>query len=126
MRLLWWLLAAFVLAGGVAPASAQTFVRAPFVRCIETPNADCPTPAANHGWVVLTNPQALADLPPGWHLVVDQTRFSSITVEVATDSQVYRIRRAQSELAGNWTLGDNLRFDIPVAGRDVRAAHPHL
>lgn len=121
MRLMWWLLAILALAGGVAPASAQDFVRAPYIRCAETPNPNCPPAAPNHGWVVLTQPQALADLPSGWHLVVDQTRFAAITVEVTTASKVYRIHRAQSELRGNWTLGDNLRFDIPVAGRDVRA-----
>lgn len=122
MRLIWWLLAIFALAGGVvAPASAQEFVRAPFVRCTETSNPACPAATPNHGWAVLTEPQALAGLPPGWHLTVDQTRFAAITVEVTTDRHVYRIRRTSNELQNNWTLGDNLRFDIPVAGKDVRA-----
>lgn len=121
MRFLRWLLAAFVLAGGVAPAAAQPLIRAPFIRCTETPDPGCPPSSPNHGSVVLTKPQALAILPPGWHLVVDQTRFSAITVEIATNTEVYRVKRSQGKLGNNWTLGGNLRFDIPIAGRDVRA-----
>ncbi len=121
MRLLWWLLAALALAGGVTPAAAQSLIRAPFVRCPENADPRCPAPLPNHGWVVLTKPQELAALKPGWQLLVDQTRFSAITVEVATDTDIYRIKRAQGELGENWSLGGNLRFEIPIAGRDVRA-----
>jgi hypothetical protein len=121
VRWVLWLLAALALAGGMAPAVAEPLVRAPFVRCTQTVHPDCPSPAPNYGWVALTSPTALAPLAPGWQLLVDQTRFTSITVEVATDRGVYRVRHAQDDLESSWTLGGNLRFDIPVAGRDVRA-----
>ncbi|HTI30602.1 MAG TPA: 7TM-DISM domain-containing protein, partial [Sphingomonas sp.] len=118
---MWWLLAALALVGGVAPASADTFVRASYIRCTDTPDPRCPPPSANHGWVVLAEPQVLAALQPGWQLLVDQTRFSAITVEVATATKIYRIKRSQGELGQNWSLGDNLRFAVPVAGSDVRS-----
>ncbi len=121
MHWLKWLLAVLVLAGGHTPVAAQTFVRAPFIRCTDTANPQCPPTSENRAWVVLTAPEQLKALPANWQLLVDQTRFTKITVEVATVDAVYSIERNSDELRSNWSLGNNLRFDIPPPGQDVRA-----
>ncbi|CAM3029478.1 hypothetical protein SPAN111604_00040 [Sphingomonas antarctica] len=121
MRWVWRLLAMLVMACGCAPAAAQPLVRAPFIRCADQPDSRCPVAKGDQAWVVLTAPEQLADLPSGWQLLVDQTRFSRITIEVQTGDAIYRIERGQKDLAANWSLGNNLRFDIPIEGREVRA-----
>ncbi|WP_197041866.1 putative bifunctional diguanylate cyclase/phosphodiesterase [Sandarakinorhabdus oryzae] len=63
----------------------------------------------------------LAGMPASWNLIVDNTRFSAIEIRVVHRDGVSVLRRGQFALQHNWTLGNNLRFVVPVAGRDVTA-----
>lgn len=119
MRWLWLLLALVASAWGGAPALASDFVRAPFMRCAVTAQPGCPATRDDRIWVALRSPAALSDLSPGWQLLVDQTRFANIRVELDTPGGTQRIDRTD-ETVGH-SLGNNLRFDVPVAGRDVQA-----
>ena len=80
-------------------------------------------PASDSGqWTWFSvDPSGLARMPAGWNLVIDNTRFTAIEVRVIHSNGVAVIRRGQFQLSHNWTLGNNLRFIVPVAGRDVAA-----
>jgi hypothetical protein len=86
--------------------------------CAETPCATRPDP----NWVWFSaNPRAAAALGPDWHLVVDNVRFRDIEIRVRHSGGVFVLTRKQFDLGNNWTLGNNLRFTIPVAGKDISA-----
>ena len=65
------------------------------------------------------DPTRLAGMPASWSLIVDNTRFSVIEIRVAHKAGVSVLRRGQFALQHNWTLGNNLRFVVPIAGRDI-------
>ncbi|WP_310476150.1 EAL domain-containing protein [Sandarakinorhabdus sp.] len=71
-------------------------------------------------WFIV-DPARLQRMPVGWNLVIDNVRFTAIEIRVVHDGGVAVIRRGQFELTRNWTMGNNLRFQIPVAGPDVTA-----
>lgn len=109
-----WLLAA-------VPAQA-TQAQLPFqlLDCEASPAA-CPAGDQSDWRWFAVDPAAAEGLPAGWNLLVDNTRFSRITVEVTHSGGVHREQHGQFDLARNWTLGNNLRFIVPVAGADVQA-----
>lgn len=72
-------------------------------------------------WVEIGNPQALAGLPAGFELFVDQTRFGKIRIELAGASAPLVIERRGDDLESQWSLGQNLAFEIPIAGAQVRS-----
>ena len=76
--------------------------------------------AAQWTWFAV-DPARLATMPAGWNLVIDNTRFTAIEVRIIHKGGVAVIRRGQFDLDHNWTLGNNLRFVIPVAGRQIVA-----
>jgi hypothetical protein len=67
------------------------------------------------------DPARLQRMPVGWNLVIDNVRFTAIEIRVVHEGGVAVIRRGQFQLSRNWTMGNNLRFQIPVAGPDVTA-----
>ncbi len=118
-----------VLAVGVllalvaAPARAE-IAQLPFAQDQACHNADCGagvTAAPDNGrWTWFrVDPAGLVRMPADWNLVVDNVRFSAIEVRVTHRDGTSVVRRGQYDLAGNWTLGNNLRFKVPVAGRDI-------
>lgn len=79
----------------------------------------CPgKPQGRWTWVAVDT-GAAADLARDWQLLVDNTRFSRIEVQVAHRGGTLLIGRDQFNLGENWSLGNNLRFAIPVPGRDI-------
>ncbi len=61
----------------------------------------------------------LHHLPPGWHLLIDQTRFDRIAVITGGPHGLTRIERSAHQLAGHAAPGGVLRFTIPPAGADI-------
>ena len=84
--------------------------------------ADAPTRGDPWLWLRL-DPSRLADLPGGWSLLVDQTRFDRIAVLVRTDRGTVRLVRASSELTHHWAPGGLLKFTVPPPGREVRGLY---
>ena len=81
-------------------------------------------PRAGDGWLWLKLDAArLASLPPGWHLLIDQTRFNRIALLVDTDAGLRRTIRSANDLTGHWAPGGVLQFGVPVAGRDIRGLY---
>ena len=79
-----------------------------------------PARAGDWTWFAV-DPSRLAGMPAGWNLVIDNTRFTAIEIRVVHDGGVSILRRGQFALSRNWTLGNNLRFGVSVAGRDITA-----
>ncbi len=77
-------------------------------------------PPDNWTWFAI-DPARLQRMPVDWNLVIDNVRFTAIEIRVVHDGGVAVIHRGQFELGRNWTMGNNLRFQIPVAGPDVAA-----
>ncbi len=72
------------------------------------------------GWLWLRlDASRLGELPAGWHLLIDQTRFDRIAVIVEAGGRRTRITRGAGDLADHWAPGGMLQFDIAPAGRDV-------
>lgn len=104
-----------------APVRAESN-QLPFrlIDCQAAP-AQCPA-QEGRGWTwFAVEPGGLKNLPAGWNLLIDNTRFTAVQVQVAHSGGVYRLQRGQFELADNWSLGNNLRFEVPVPGGDVTA-----
>ena len=74
----------------------------------------------NWSWFAVDTSR-LARMPARWNLVIDNVRFSAIEIRVVHTTGVAVIHRGQFELSRNWTMGNNLRFVIPVAGSDIAA-----
>ena len=79
---------------------------------------DAPTDGQSWLWLKL-DPTQLADLPPGWELRVDQTRFERIAVLVVEPDGSARITRGMGELEAHWAPGGLLAFEIEPAGREI-------
>lgn len=113
---------AFVLFAGIffAGRSDAAARRLDFVvqACPEKPCAASPNP----DWVWFSaNPRVAAALEPNWQLLVDNVRFRDIEVRVRHKGGVFVLKRDQFGLSENWAVGNNLRFTIPVAGKDIAA-----
>jgi diguanylate cyclase (GGDEF)-like protein len=117
-------LLAIGMMAAVAPPARAHLVQLPFRVDPACHNPDCRSPdapPADKGrWTWFhVDPVGIANVPAGWSLVIDNTRFAVIEVRVTHRGGVAVLRRGQFELANNWTLGNNLRFTVPVPGRDV-------
>jgi diguanylate cyclase (GGDEF)-like protein len=81
-------------------------------------------PEAARGWLWLKlDHRRLRSLPPGWRLLVDQTRFARIALIVDTDSGTRRTVLGADDLGDHWAPGGVLQFDVPAPGRDVRGLY---
>ncbi len=103
-----------VLPDGATDAAVE---RAPY-RC----GTDAPSRGEQWLWLRL-DPLGLAELPGGWSLLVDQTRFDRIAVLARTDRGTVRLVRAASELRDHGAPGGLLKFTIPPPGREVRGLY---
>ena len=80
-------------------------------------------------WLFLPSTRSLAELAPGWQLLVAQARFKKIRIEVAHAGGTSVIERRADQLTRNWTLGNYHRFDIAVPGaqiRELRVGFEHI
>lgn len=113
------LLVAMAACAGPARAERQQLAFH-MVDCARAPG-QCPA-RDGVGWTwFAVDVGGLKSLPPQWNLLVDNTRFTAVSVQVVHKGGVYQLQRGQFELTSNWTLGNNLRFQVPVAGADVTA-----
>ncbi len=81
-------------------------------------------PHAGDGWLWLKLDAAkLTLLPPGWRLLVDQTRFARIALLVDTDAGIRRTVLSANDLGDHWAPGGVLQFEVPVAGREIRGLY---
>jgi diguanylate cyclase (GGDEF)-like protein len=111
------ILAAFALLP--SPAAAATH-RLPF-RAMDCQAEACPvSPPGRWTWFAIDVRDA-RDLEPDWQLLVDNTRFSNINVRVQHSGGTLLIQRDQFNLDENWSLGNNLRFAIPLPGKSITA-----
>lgn len=116
-----WLAALFMALALATPVQAEQH-QLPFrlVDCAQEA-ANCPAQDGD-GWTWFSVDAGLVkSLPARWNLLVDNTRFSAMLVQVEHEGGLYQVRRGQVELAQNWSLGNNLRFEVPVPGADVTA-----
>ncbi len=125
------LLALLVCFGGAVPAWAQANQAPPpaaDARLSDSINLPftvmtCQGPGCGPGrapvQLELALPARIAALPSGWNLLVDNTRFHTIIVAVRHHGGTWRERLDAGMLGRNWAFGNNLRFVVPVAGRDV-------
>ncbi|WP_294393712.1 EAL domain-containing protein [uncultured Sphingomonas sp.] len=86
-----------------------------------------PSPAGGRDgwtWLRVDGVSALRALPPGWQLLVDQTRFDRIAIiAVSADGDSQRIVRGAEDLARNWSPGGLLRFTVDAPGADLTALY---
>ncbi|MFS0773707.1 putative bifunctional diguanylate cyclase/phosphodiesterase [Sphingomonas sp. 1P08PE] len=98
-------------------ASNRDIVGAPY-RC----GADAP--ARGDGWLWLRlDADRLGGLPPGWHLLVDQTRFDRIATLVRTAEGSRRTTVAANDLDGRWAPGGLLKLVMGPAGGRIRGLY---
>jgi len=110
-----------LLGGAVGARANETAVDLP-LRAGTCTASDSRAPGAarcDWTWIEVTDPRTLDELPKGWRLLVDQTRFASIRIEVRHAGKVTTIDRRADQLQDNWSLGNYLRFEIDVPGREV-------
>lgn len=106
------------LAGVMAPDANAAAFQANY-RQLDCRTEACPA-KPNERWIwFAVDVKAVRTLAPDWQLLVDNTRFSSIEVRVQDKSGPLVIRRDQFELDNNWSMGNNLRFGIPMAGAGI-------
>ena len=85
------------------------------------PEKPCPA-NLNADWVWFSaDPRAAAGLEPDWQLLVDNVRFRQIEIRVRHTGGVFVLTRNQFDLGKNWAVGNNMRFTVPVAGKDIAA-----
>lgn len=116
-------LTALLLAALALPAPVRAESRQLPFRLIDCQHeaAQCPA-QEGRGWTwFVLDPAGVKNLPADWNLLVDTTRFTAVQVHVVHGGGLYRVQRGQFELADNWSLGNNLRFVVPVPGDDVTA-----
>jgi diguanylate cyclase (GGDEF)-like protein len=105
-----------LFAAMASPASAaDTFAQLPFGV------AHCGT-AKGGDWtgIAITPTPAVQNMPPGWRLLVDQSRFDRIRLSVAHSRGVWQVERGVDQLSDLRSLGNHLSFGIPIAGAEVR------
>ncbi|MDF2495872.1 EAL domain-containing protein [Sphingomonas sp.] len=82
------------------------------------------TPERHHEWLWLRlDHDRLNGLAPGWHLLVDQTRFDKISVLVVDGQGTHRSTWSANDLGDNWAPGGLLSFPVASAGSDTRALY---
>ncbi len=82
-------------------------------------SARCAPGDADWTWVELTDPRAIAAMPAGFRLVIDQVRFDSMRIDIAHAGGRIVIERAGDDLASDWSLGNNLAFEIATPGAEI-------
>ena len=81
-------------------------------------------PTSSKTWLWLRlDTSRLRDLPPQWHLLVDQTRFDRIAVLVAGRDGMIRHADAYSDLDDHAAPGGLLKFTVAPPGRDVQGLY---
>ncbi len=81
-------------------------------------------PTSSKTWLWLRlDTSRLRDLPPQWHLLVDQTRFDRIAVLVAGRDRMIRHADAYSHLDDHAAPGGLLKFTIAPPGREVQSLY---
>ncbi len=106
------------LSGLLAPAAEAAAFQAPY-RQIDCRVEACPAkPGQRWTWFAV-DAKAVRTLAPDWQLLVDNTRFSYIEVRVRHSAGTLVIQRDQFDLHKNWSMGNNLRFAIPMAGSGI-------
>jgi diguanylate cyclase (GGDEF)-like protein len=136
VRGLWKLLLALLLSLSAMPAAATGIslvedvctatTAAADIAAVRRVRYDCgdAAPQAARGWLWLKlDTRKLGSLAPGWRLLVDQTRFTRIALLVDTPAGTRRTLLRADDLAGHWAPGGVLRFDVSVAGRDLRGLY---
>lgn len=87
----------------------------------------CPAPPRpdHTRWTWLRiDPASLQQMPPQWHLTVDQSRFSRVMlVTVLRDGTVRQLVRTPDALQGIGAPGGVLDFAVAARGGDVRALY---
>jgi diguanylate cyclase (GGDEF)-like protein len=111
----------FTILGQAATARAAE-VRLAF-RTLDCAATACPSPsdrreAGRWTWIDVT-PGDVAELPADWKLLIDNTRFSAMELQIDHGGTTTIVRRGQFELGRNWSLGNNLMFTIPFVGSEV-------
>jgi diguanylate cyclase (GGDEF)-like protein len=99
-------------------AATPSAVRSARYRC----DADAGTASARWLWLRL-DATRVRDLPPGWTLLVDQTRFERIGVIVTGAGGAVLQDERFVDATDHWAPGGLLRFEIAPAGRDVRGLY---
>jgi len=80
--------------------------------------------AGTDAWIWLRlDARSLRDLPPNWHLLVDQTRFERIAILTVAADGVRRSVSTPAQLEGRGAPGGMLKFDIHPAGREIRGLY---
>ncbi len=117
-----WLLSCLLVLAGLilaaSPARAASH-QLPF-RLMDCATEACPTQRDGQWTWFDVQGTNLADLPPEWTLLIDNTRFSAIEVQVVHADGTFTVHRGQFELGDNWSLGNMLRFTVPVPGADIK------
>ncbi|MFS0850865.1 putative bifunctional diguanylate cyclase/phosphodiesterase [Novosphingobium panipatense] len=100
------------------PTSAEAVSRLRF-DCSSPPSHD----AYGSGWVWLKvrDPGRVAAMPSNWHLLIDQARFTSLTVVIVhRDGQAETTTVTPGAVGDHWSLGGMLRFPVTRKGAAVR------
>lgn len=108
-----------VLALQPAPAAAASHHLT--FRTMDCEAEACPASSPGRWTWFAVDARAVRDLEPDWQLLVDNTRFSNIDVRVQHSGGTLLFQRDQFSLDENWSLGNNLRFAVPIAGKSVTA-----
>ncbi|MDO9487738.1 MAG: EAL domain-containing protein, partial [Sphingomonadaceae bacterium] len=84
-------------------------------------SARCAPGGPDWTWVELTEPQSIATMPSGFRLVIDQVRFRAMRIDIVHEGGKIVIERAGDALAADWSLGNNLAFEIDTPGAQIRS-----
>lgn len=83
--------------------------------------ARCASAGSGWTWVELSDSRSIATMPSGFRLVIDQVRFETMRIDIAHDGGRILIERAGDDLASDWSLGNNLAFEIDTPGAGIRS-----
>jgi len=107
---------------GLPARAADDVARLPLrqVDCAAA-TARCALTDPDWTWVELADPKSIAAMPAGFRLVIDQVRFETMRIDIAHDAGRIVIERAGDDLASDWSLGNNLAFEIDTPGAGIRS-----
>ncbi len=111
----------FLLFGlsGLLTSAANAAAFQTSYRQLDCQTEACPAkPDQRWTWFAVDT-KAVRTLAPDWQLLVDNTRFSYIEIRVRHSGGTFVVLRDQFDLDKNWSMGNNLRFAIPVAGSGI-------
>ncbi len=108
----------------IGQAASATQLRLPF-KVMDCTAGGCPAmgdprESARWTWIEVSS-DGLDTLPTDWTMLIDNARFSAMEVRIDHGGTSKVIQRGQFDLGRNWSLGNNMAFNIPVAGEDVTA-----